>query len=79
MSVEIKTNVNGVTLNDQQWWSLYDQTNKLVYGLPQQCKGTMYSPSSLIVGDTEEELTAYIEVNGLTIYNLDSPPESPLE
>lgn len=66
MAIEKITNVNGIVTDDQKWWTLCDESAKLVYGMPQQCKGHTYSPLTMLISDTEEELTSYIEDNELT-------------
>lgn len=66
MAIEKITNVNGIVTDDQKWWALCDESANLVYGTPHQCKGSTFSPLTMLISDTEEELTSYIEDNSLT-------------
>ena len=63
------TKVNGTVTDNQKWWTLCDESAKLVYGMPQQCAGSTFSPLTMLIGDTKEEVTSYIEENELTYSN----------
>ena len=67
MSMQKITNVDNIETTQDQWWMLYNESTKIVFEGPLQCSGSTTSPHIMVIADTEEELLAYIEENGLII------------
>tara|TARA_R110000787_G_scaffold1014_6_gene3697 strand:+ start:792 stop:1019 length:228 start_codon:yes stop_codon:yes gene_type:complete len=67
MSIQKITNVNNIETSETDWWMLYNESTKIVFEGPMQCIGITTSPDVMVIADTEEELLAYIEENGLII------------
>ena len=67
MTIQKITNVINIESTQDQWWMLYNESTKIVFEGPIQCSGSTTSPHIMVIADTEEELLAYIEENGLII------------
>ncbi len=67
MSIQKITDVDNIEVTPEQWWFLYNEETKIIIEGPEQCCGSITSPDSLIIGDTEEELDQYIIDNDLII------------
>jgi hypothetical protein len=57
--------VDGIYTNETQWWIIYDSNTNNMITPPQQCIGKAFSPFTMVVSDTEEELLQYIKQNNL--------------
>jgi hypothetical protein len=60
-------NPKNVETNQNQWWFVYDETNKNIVVEPQRCSGSTSGPYTMVVADTEEELNQFIVENGLIL------------
>jgi|TARA_R110000744_G_scaffold375990_1_gene489901 hypothetical protein len=67
MTIQKITDVKNIETTQEQWWMLYNDYTKIVLEPPMQCSGYTTSPHIMVIADTEEELLAYIEENGLII------------
>jgi len=67
MALQIINEVNGISTTTEQWWVIYNADTKIVIGNPMQCVSYVASPHIMLIADTEEEILAYIEENGLTL------------
>ena len=67
MSIQKITNVDNIETTQDQWWMLYNESTKIVFEGPLKCSGYTTSPDAMIITNTEEQLLAYIEENGLII------------
>ena len=67
MTIQKITDVKNIETTQEQWWMLYNDYTKIVLEGPMQCIGITTSPDVMVIADTEEELLAYIEENGLII------------
>ena len=56
---------NGIGVSDIDWWFIYKLETKEIVASPQQCGGCIFSPYVVVVADTLEECTAYIEEHEL--------------
>lgn len=56
-----------ITVDENAWVFLYDESTKGIIMEPQQCSGTYTCASSMVVADTLEELEQYIEDNNLVM------------
>ena len=59
--------VNGILVNETEWWMIYDAVTNKVIIPPLQCAGGASSPYTMVIADTEEELNQYIQDNGLIL------------
>jgi hypothetical protein len=62
--------VDQISTNETEWWIIYDAATNKVIIPPLQCAGGTSSPYTMVIADTEEELTQFILDNGLIL-----PPE----
>tara|TARA_R110000772_G_scaffold254188_2_gene370097 strand:- start:752 stop:979 length:228 start_codon:yes stop_codon:yes gene_type:complete len=67
MSYQLITEVNNIQTSETDWWMIYDPVNLDVISSPMQCSGYTSSPHNMVIADSEAELLAYIEENGLII------------
>jgi len=59
--------VDGILVNETEWWMIYDAvTNKVIIS-PLQCAGGASSPYTMVIADSKEELNQFIIENGLII------------
>jgi hypothetical protein len=65
--INIYKNPKDVETNQNQWWFVYDETNKNIVVEPQRCSGSTSGPYTMVVADTKEELNQYILDNDLIL------------
>jgi hypothetical protein len=59
--------VDGILVNETEWWMIYDAITNKVIVPPLQCAGGASSPFTMVIADSEEELNQYITDNSLIL------------
>lgn len=67
MAIQKTLNADNIETTQDDWWFLYNSETRIVISGPMQCSGYTTSPHIMIIGDTKDELLAYIDENNLTI------------
>jgi len=63
--MQVYNSPNEIVATDVQWWFLYNTITKVILTEPSLCSGTISSPLTLVIADTEEECNTYIASNDL--------------
>ncbi len=67
MAIQTITDVDNIETNTSDWWMLFVEDTKIVIEGIYQCSGHTFSPNTMVIADTKEELLTYITDNDLTI------------
>lgn len=59
--------IDSLLTNDMVWWMIYDANTLEIILPPKQCSGGTFSPFTMVISDTREELEQYIQDNGLIL------------
>lgn len=65
--MNVYKNPKNIETDQNQWWFIYNETDKNIIIEPMECSGATSSPYTMVVADTKEELDQYILDNGLIL------------